>query len=88
MEQNDPDRDLDDIYLDRVLDIYLDHDQDDASFTQAFILRYNNAHHIVVHCLVIVTSQSTQYLDYNYPDRDPDRVFTPDKIHQSRLRSR
>ena len=44
-EQNDLDCDLNDINLDR--------DQDDAPYTQT----YNKAHHIVVHCSVIVTLQ-------------------------------
>ena len=55
---------------------------------RTFFVQYNKSYHMVVHCLVIVTSQSTKYRYYNDLDRDPDRAFTQDQISRSRSLSR
>ena len=58
---------------DRDLDYYLDCIPEDL-LQGTFIVQYNKAHHIVVYCAVIVTSQS--------PDSNLDRDlynFTPRK---------
>ena len=75
-------------YLDRDLDCNQDSNPDDVPVLihGTFIVQYNKAHYIVVNCSVIVTSQSTEYLDLNYLDRDPDgSVYKRQKyIHPDR----
>ena len=72
MEQNYVDRDL-------------DPDPVDVPFYTGHSL-FNTTKHItfVVHCSVILSSQSTLYLDKHYPDGDSDRLFKLDKISRSR----